>query len=65
MGLSEVAVKLGNPAAPERSYEALFLVDTGATDCLAPGEELRKIGVREEGRTAYELADGQVKEYGY
>lgn len=65
MGLTKVTVKLGNPAAPERSYEALFLVDTGATDCLVPGDELRKIGVREEGRMAYELADGQVKEYGY
>ena len=32
---------------------------------LAPAEELRKIGVREEGRMAYELEDGQVKEYGY
>ena len=65
MGRTKVTVKLGNPAAPERIYEALFLVDTGATDCLAPGEELRKIGVREEGRMAYELAAGQVKEYGY
>src|SRR5438309_7239062 len=65
MGLTKVTVKLSNPAAPERSYEALFLVDTGATDSLAPGEELRKIGVPEEGRTAYELADGRVKEYGY
>ena len=65
MGLTKVTTKLSNPAAPERSYEALFLVDTGATDCLAPGEELRKIGVAERGRMAYELADGRVKEYGY
>ena len=65
MGLTKVTTKLSNPAAPERSYEALFLVDTGATDCVAPAEELRKIGVREEGRMAYELADGTVKEYGY
>lgn len=60
-----MTVKLSNPAAPAQSYEALFLVDTGATDCLAPAEELRKIGVPEEGRMAYELADGSVKEYGY
>ncbi|MBI4659969.1 MAG: clan AA aspartic protease [Verrucomicrobia bacterium] len=65
MGLTKVTVKLSNPAAPERHYEGLFLVDTGATDCLAPAEELRKIGVLEEGRMAYELADGQIKEYGY
>jgi len=65
MGLTKVTTKLSNPAAPGRSYEALFLVDTGATDSLAPAEELRKIGVPEEGRMAYELADGSVKEYGY
>ena len=65
VGLTKVTVKLTNPAALDRSYEALFLVDAGATDCLAPGEELRKIGIPEEGRMAYELADGQVQEYGY
>ncbi len=65
MGLTKVTAKLSNVAAPERSYEALFLVDTGATDCLAPADELRKIGVTERGRMTYELADGQVKEYGY
>src|SRR5688572_15065526 len=65
MGLTKVTTKLSNPAAPEQSYEALFLVDTGATDSLASGEELRRIGIREEGRTAYELADGSVKEFGY
>lgn len=65
MGLTKVTTKLSNPAAPERSYEALFLVDTGATDCLAPAEELRKIGVTERGRMAYELADGHVKDFGY
>ena len=45
MGLTKVTVKLSNPAAPKRSYETLFLVDTGATDCVAPAGELRKIGV--------------------
>ena len=49
--------------APERIFEAIFLVDTGATDSLAPADELEKIGVPKEGRSAYELADGTVKEY--
>lgn len=65
MGLTKVTARLSNPSAPERSYEALFLVDTGATDSLAPASELQKIGAPERGRTAYELADGQVKEYAY
>jgi clan AA aspartic protease len=63
MGLAKVTTKLANIAAPDKSYEALFLVDTGATDSLAPTEALELIGVRREGRMSYELADGSVKEY--
>ena len=40
-----------------------FLVDTGAIDCLAPEEELEKIGIRKEGKSVYELANGEVVEY--
>jgi clan AA aspartic protease len=44
-------------------YEAVFLVDTGATDSMVPAPELEKIGVKKEGRMSYGLADGTVKEY--
>ena len=37
--------------------------DTGATDSLAPADELEKIGVRKQGKMSRELADGTVKEY--
>jgi clan AA aspartic protease len=65
MGLTKVTAKVTGLEAPRGSYEAVFLVDTGATDTLAPGDELDKIGVRREGKTAYELADGTVREYSY
>jgi clan AA aspartic protease len=52
------------PHEPD-SYEALFLVDTGATDSMAPGDELEKIGVPKQSRMAYELADGTVKDYSF
>ena len=32
---------------------------------MAPADELEKIGVRQEGKMSYELADGSVKEYPY
>lgn len=38
-------------------------MDTGATDSLAPADELDQIGVRRVGKMSYELADGTVKEY--
>ena len=65
MGLPKVTTKLANPGAPERSYEAVFLVDTGATDSLAPQDELEKIGIAKEGKMSYGVADGTVKEYSY
>jgi len=65
MGLTKVTTKLTGLERPGESYEAVFLVDTGATDSLAPSDELAKIGVVPEGKTAYELSDGTVKEYPY
>jgi len=65
MGLTKVTTRLTNLQGPQESYEEIFLVDTGATDCMAPRDELERIGVRPEGKTAYELANGTVKEYPY
>jgi clan AA aspartic protease len=65
MGLTHVTVKLRNLASANGGYEADFLVDTVATDSLAPGAELRKIGVQPIGKTVYELANGAVAEYEY
>ncbi len=63
MGLTKVTTTLKSVTDPQRSYEALFLVDTGATDCMAPADELEKVGILKKGKTAYELADGTVREY--
>jgi len=52
--------------APGRSpdyYDALFLVDTGAIDSMAPSDELRRAGIEPIGRKTYELADGTRHEY--
>lgn len=63
MGLTHVTVTLKALSEEGPAYEALFLVDTGATDTLAPGAELRRVGIHEQGRTVYELANGTVHEY--
>jgi clan AA aspartic protease len=65
MGLTKVTTKLISLHAPGKIYENVFLVDTGATDSMAPADELEKIGVAKEGKMSYELADGTVKEYPY
>jgi len=61
MGLTHVSVALKVPGASNGSYEAVFLVDTGATDSMAPASELAKAGIHPIGRTSYELADGSVR----
>ena len=63
MGLTHVIVRLKNLAGPSGGYEADFLVDTRATDSLAPAAELRKAGIQPVGKTAYELANGRLEEY--
>ena len=60
MGLAKVTTKLTS-LNPQKSFESLFLVDTGATDSMAPSDELEKLGVKQEGKMAYELADGSSR----
>jgi clan AA aspartic protease len=58
MGMPHVTVTVRNPARPDETWEGLFLVDTGAVDCLVPGKHLREIGLTPRAKRTYELADG-------
>ena len=62
MGLTHVAVRLFNSNSQD-TYEADFLVDTGATDTMAPAFELKKIGMQPIGKDVYELANGEFVEF--
>jgi clan AA aspartic protease len=65
MGLTRVHVTLKVPGAADDGFGCPFLVDSGATDSMAPGSELAGIGIRPVGRTSYELADGTIHEYAF
>jgi clan AA aspartic protease len=65
MGLTKVTTKITPVGGGQKAYEAVFLVDTGATDTMVPAPELEKIGLRQEGKMAYELASGEIREYPY
>ena len=58
MAATHVTVTIRNPADPERTWEGLFLVDTGSTDCLVPRPHLESIGLAPKGQRVYGLADG-------
>lgn len=59
MGATHVTVAVSNPKDENLRWEGLFLVDTGATDCLVSGKQLRSIGIEPHGKRVYELADGK------
>ena len=58
MGATYVPAVVRNLADPDRTWEGLFLVDTGATDCLVPRQCLESIGLESKGQRVYTLADG-------
>ncbi|MEN6425911.1 MAG: clan AA aspartic protease [Phycisphaerales bacterium] len=58
MGTTHVTVTVRNPAQPDKTWEGLFLVDTGPVDCLVPGKHLKAIGLQPRAKRTYELADG-------
>ena len=63
VGLIHIPVSLKTPGQSSGRYEAMFLVDTGAIDSMAPSHELEKAGVERIGRETFELADGSYREY--
>ena len=65
MGVTRVTTRISNLAQDTEPWEADFLVDTGAIDCMAPRDRLVEAGVRPEGKAVYELANGQPVEYEY
>jgi clan AA aspartic protease len=65
MGLIHVTVTLRAGEKSRKKYQADFLVDTGATDSMAPAKALVRAGIRRRGRMAYELADGTTVEYDF
>ena len=64
MGLTHVTVKSGRIGSKE-TYNADFLVDTGAYHAMAPASELTKVGIEPIGKDTYELANGELREFEY
>lgn len=58
MGATYVTATIRNPAEPHRTWQGLFLVDTGATDSLIPRACVESTGLEPMGQRVYGLADG-------
>ena len=60
-----VPVVIRRVDSADGAYQAEFLVDTGATDSMAPTSDLERIGITRVGHKTYELADGARHEYAF
>jgi clan AA aspartic protease len=65
MGPTHVTVKLCTLDGAGAEFEDEFLVDTGASDSMAPAGALARAGFEPRGRMAYELADGTIREVAF
>lgn len=65
MGFIHVPVSVKAPGGSGDRYDALFLIDTGGIDSMAPSSALRAVGIHPVGRKTYELADGSREEYAF
>jgi hypothetical protein len=50
MGLTYVTARVSNLAQDQSPFEAEFLVDIGAIDCMATSEQLVSAGIKVEGK---------------
>lgn len=65
MGLTFVDVRLTAFKDVAAAFAGSFLVDTGATDSMAPASELRRAGIQPSGRSRYRLANGGWRQYDF
>lgn len=59
MGMFQVKVRIANPDAPDKSFEDLFWVDTGALYSFVPGKRLEEIGIKPIRSRDLIMADGR------
>jgi clan AA aspartic protease len=63
MEVTRATIMLKGLGGSNGAFEADFLVDTGATDSMAPARMLKQIGIQPVGIMVYELAGGTKREY--
>lgn len=60
MGMTNVRLKIKNPRNPRQEYEGRFLVDSGATYTVVPGNILDGLGIKPQREEEFSLADGST-----
>jgi clan AA aspartic protease len=58
VGITVLAVEVGNPANPDVTERLDFLIDSGATYSVVPSAVLERLGIRPLCEQEFRLADG-------
>lgn len=59
MGETRITAVVRNPVEPDRLWEGVFIVDTGAMDSSVPRRQLEAIGLPAAGLRVYVMGDGR------
>lgn len=59
MGLTFLAIEVGNPANPKKTQSLEFLVDSGAIYSVVPTPILKKLGIKPIAKEEFFLANGE------
>jgi predicted aspartyl protease len=59
MDETRITAVVRNPAEPDRLWEGVFIVDTGAMDSSVPRRRLEAIGLPAAGLRVYVMGDGR------
>lgn len=59
MVITYLKAKVTNPRNPRKTLDKRFLVDSGAVYSVLPEGELRKLGIKPEGKQRFILANGE------
>jgi predicted aspartyl protease len=60
MGVTSLAIEVGNPAKPSVTETLEFTIDSGAVYSVVPAPMLRKLGIRPLKRETFRLANGST-----
>ena len=58
MGLTMLAIEVGNPANPDVTETVEFLIDSGAVYSVVPAPILERLGIKPLAEQEFRLADG-------
>jgi len=58
--MTQVKLIIKNPGKPSKTFEGIFLVDSGAIYTVVPENNLKELGIKPNREEEFVLADGKI-----